>query len=34
LKRGQEEMKQVDPVPTQTVQTLKESVEWAKSQAG
>jgi hypothetical protein len=32
LKRGQEEMKQVDPVPTQTVQTLKESVEWAKAQ--
>jgi hypothetical protein len=34
LKRGQEEMKQVDPVPTQTVQTLKESVEWAKAQTG
>ncbi len=34
LKRGQEEMKQVDPVPTQTVQTLKENVEWAKAQTG
>ena len=34
LKRGTEEMKQVDPVPTQTVETLKENVEWAKSQAG
>ena len=32
LKRGQEEMKQVDPVPTQTVETLKENVEWAKAQ--
>lgn len=34
LKRGSEEMKQVDPVPTQTVETLKENVEWAKAQAG
>jgi hypothetical protein len=32
--RGREEMLRVDPVPTQTVETLKESVEWAKSQAG
>ena len=32
LKRGHEEMKQVDPVPTQTVETLKENVEWAKAQ--
>ena len=32
LKQGQEKMKQVDPVPTQTVETLKENVEWAKAQ--
>jgi hypothetical protein len=32
LKRGAEEMKQVDPVPTQTIETLKENVEWAKAQ--
>ncbi|MDQ3980560.1 MAG: phage holin family protein [Actinomycetota bacterium] len=32
--RGREEMLRVDPVPTQTVETLKESVEWAKAQAG
>lgn len=32
LKRGQEEMKQVDPVPTQTVQSLKDNAEWAKAQ--
>src|SRR5919199_539591 len=34
LKRGQEEMKQVDPVPAQTVETFKENVEWAKAQTG
>jgi hypothetical protein len=34
LKRGHEEMKQVDPIPTQTIETLKENVEWAKGQAG
>jgi hypothetical protein len=34
LKLGHEEMKQVDPIPTQTVETLKENVEWAKAQAG
>lgn len=34
LKAGQEKMRQVDPVPAQTVETLKENVEWAKSQAG
>lgn len=34
LKRGQEEMKQVDPVPTQTVETLKDNLEWAKAQKG
>ncbi len=33
LKAGQEKMKQVDPVPTQTVETLKENVEWARSQS-
>ncbi len=32
LKRGQEEIRQVDPVPTQTIETLKENVEWAKAQ--
>jgi hypothetical protein len=32
LKRGHEEIKQVDPVPTQTIETLKENVEWAKAQ--
>jgi hypothetical protein len=31
LKLGQEEMKNVDPVPAQTVETLKENVEWAKA---
>jgi uncharacterized membrane protein YqjE len=34
LNLGQQEIKQVDPVPTQTIETLKENVEWAKSQAG
>lgn len=34
LKRGHEEIKRVDPVPTQTVETLKENVEWAKAQTG
>ncbi len=34
LKLGHEEMKQVDPVPTQTVETLKENVAWAKAQTG
>ena len=33
LKAGQEKMKQVDPVPTQTVETLKENVEWATSRS-
>lgn len=32
LQRGREEMLQVDPMPTQAVETLKESVEWAKAQ--
>jgi hypothetical protein len=34
LKRGAEEMKQVDPVPQQTIDTLKENVDWVKAQAG
>ena len=34
LKRGAEEMQQVDPVPTQAIETLKDSVAWAKAQAG
>ena len=34
LKGGAEEMSQVDPVPAQTVETLKESVEFVKEQAG
>ena len=34
LKRGAEELQQVDPVPHQAVETFKESVEWAKAQAG
>jgi uncharacterized membrane protein YqjE len=32
LKMGQEEIRRVDPVPTQTVETLKENVDWAKAQ--
>ena len=32
ISRGRTEMKQVDPVPRQTVETLKEDVEWAKAQ--
>jgi uncharacterized membrane protein YqjE len=32
LTRGKAEMQQVDPVPRQTVETLKEDVEWAKAQ--
>ena len=34
LKRGAEEIQQVDPVPHQAVETLKDSVEWAKAQTG
>jgi uncharacterized membrane protein YqjE len=30
--RGRSEIKQVDPVPRQTVETLKEDVEWARAQ--
>ena len=32
ITRGREQMKHVDPVPRQTVETLKEDVEWAKAQ--
>jgi hypothetical protein len=34
LARGREEMLLVDPVPQQTVETAKETVEWAKAQTG
>ena len=34
LSRGRQEMLQVDPVPQQTVETAKETVEWAKAQTG
>ncbi|HEX3623753.1 MAG TPA: phage holin family protein [Acidimicrobiales bacterium] len=32
LTRGRDQMKRVDPVPRQTVETLKEDAEWAKAQ--
>ena len=32
VSRGRQEIKQVDPVPQQTVETLKEDVEWARAQ--
>ena len=32
ITRARTEMKQVDPVPRQTVETLKEDVEWVKAQ--
>lgn len=28
--RGREELKQVRPVPEQTIETLKEDAEWAR----
>jgi uncharacterized membrane protein YqjE len=31
-KTGQKKMKEVNPVPEQTVETLKEDAEWAKAQ--
>ena len=34
LKQGREEMQHVDPVPRQTVDTVKENAEWAKAQTG
>ncbi len=30
-KAGRDEIKRVDPVPTQTIETLKENVDWAMS---
>ena len=33
LKLGHQEMMQVDPVPTQTIETLKDHVEFAKNQS-
>ena len=32
LSRGRNEMKQVQPVPQQTAETLREDVEWARAQ--
>jgi len=32
FKRGRRELKNVNPMPTQTVETLKEDVQWAKTQ--
>lgn len=32
ISSGRGELRQVDPVPHQTVETLKEDVEWAKAQ--
>ena len=32
ITRGREQMKRVDPVPRQTVETLKEDAEWVKAQ--
>jgi hypothetical protein len=34
LNQGRQEMQDVDPVPHQTVETVKENVEWAKAQTG
>jgi hypothetical protein len=31
--RGKKEMQQVSPTPTQTVETLKEDVQWAKTRS-
>ncbi|HEX2043189.1 MAG TPA: phage holin family protein [Acidimicrobiales bacterium] len=33
-KAGREEIKRVDPVPTRTIETLKENVDWAKGEVG
>lgn len=32
ISKGRRQLKQVDPVPRQTVETLKEDVEWARAQ--
>ncbi|HWC10452.1 MAG TPA: phage holin family protein [Acidimicrobiales bacterium] len=34
LARGRQEMLRVDPVPEQTIETLRENVEWAKAEVG
>ena len=34
LSRGRNEIKKVNPVPRQTVETIKEDVAWAKAQRG
>ena len=31
LSKGKKELDHVDPVPTQTIETLKEDVQWAKT---
>jgi hypothetical protein len=31
MSKGRQELEHVDPVPQQTVETLKEDVQWAKS---
>ena len=33
LSKGKDQLDKVDPVPHQTVETLKEDVQWAKTQA-
>jgi uncharacterized membrane protein YqjE len=32
ITRGRDQMKKVDPVPRQTVETLKEDAEWVRAQ--
>lgn len=32
ITRGRDQMKRVDPVPRQTVETLKEDAEWVRAQ--
>jgi hypothetical protein len=32
LSRARQEIQQIDPVPTQTVETIKENVDWVKAQ--
>ena len=32
VSKGKQQLDQVDPVPQQTVETLKEDVQWAKNQ--
>ena len=34
LNQGRQEMQHVDPVPHQTLESVKENVEWAKAQTG